>query len=184
MSLDYLSDEQRARFERLKPLRVIVELNTVNAPEVRALCEESFSMNYYTDRAMIFWSSNTATSNLGGSFKVDGVSWASQNHQKYDPTQIVFDPLSDDCPIDIDWRRWLEDLDADSKASKFDKRNARFTVKPHGLWQMRALVAESQFKTSSETLNAVRIERDTLLWQVERITEIINSPSTDETESE
>jgi hypothetical protein len=184
-----LNDEQRTRLESMQPLRVVVRLmHGSNLPliernpdqyKLRGLCEESFGMDWYDERVQIYWSSGNAISNLGGSFKVDAETWSKQNHKQHDLTQMIFDPLADDCPIAVDWLCWLEDLDS-QKSPNFKKRNARFKVKSAGLWQMRALVAEAMNKQGSAALHSANERCEEMQSQLDQINNIINPPTEEE----
>jgi len=55
-----------------------------------------------------------------GEHLINGVNDAKYNAKEGD---FVFDPLADDCPVEIDWARWL------SATSKFGQRNAQFKIK-------------------------------------------------------
>lgn len=80
--------------------------------------EESFSMGYSKNRVRIWWSGK-AYSFLGEHI-IDGEDDATLNAREGD---IVVDPLSEDCPVEIDWDAWI------SATDKYGKRNAPFKVK-------------------------------------------------------
>ncbi len=103
----------------------------------KAIIERSWSMDLSGDHACFFWSSDNATSNLGGRFKVDGLADAKHNMAKFakdsDMEFTIFDVHSDDLPIIIDWDCWREcSKPADTMSgvkSKFGARNPRFYMK-------------------------------------------------------
>mgnify|MGYP001769689429 CR=1 FL=1 len=106
-----------AELIRFMPMRIILRKN--ESGKIEGLCEESFSMGLYEHSVRIWWS-GTAYSNLGTTHTIDGVADATCNAKDGD---IIIDPLSEDCPVEIDWARWL------STTSKFSRRNAQFKVK-------------------------------------------------------
>lgn len=95
--------------------------------QLYGLCENSFSMSWEKDRALIMWSGK-AYSNLGTTHQLTAIDDAEYQRKSYatkdpDGEYIIIDPLSEDSPIDIDWERWL------AATSKYDSRNARFKLK-------------------------------------------------------
>lgn len=102
---------------QLQPLRVILRRDENG--ELKGQTENSFSLSYESNRVLIYWTSNNASSILG-THKVDAIDWANKSSSEGD---LIFDPLSDDCPIEIDWKRWVE------ATTKYDKRNAHFKLK-------------------------------------------------------
>lgn len=117
------------------PIRMVVRLheNTIEGK-----IELSFSMGWNADRANVFWSGRSYS--VLGEHDSDAVKWAGQNINKYDANEVMIDPLSEDSPIEVDWQSWL------SASDKYNKRNAKFTVKHQGVWQLRSIVAESKLE--------------------------------------
>jgi hypothetical protein len=125
-----LTDDTRAKLERYLPIRVVLSLG--DDGRVLGLTEESFSMGREPDRVNLFWSGKAYS--ILGEHQLDGVKWAADNAKK--PGDLVFDPLAEDSPIEVDWERWL------ASTSKYDKRNARFAARPLGAHVLRAALAE------------------------------------------
>lgn len=133
--------------EKYLPLAVNIRLED---GKVQGLTELSFGMNWSDKTALISWS-GTAYSILG-EHDLNGPRDAENSRLKYYPTTFCFDPLSEDCPIEVDWDKWLAARNAEGeKFNKFNARNAPFKVKPHGVWQMRALYAERDVKQLKKT---------------------------------
>ncbi|HET8688788.1 MAG TPA: hypothetical protein VFM18_19395 [Methanosarcina sp.] len=97
------------------PMRIILKKD--DEGNYQGYCEESFSMGWYKDRVQIHWSGK-AYSNFGTTHDLDAtkVTTPSEGCE-------ILDPLADDCPIEIDWGRWL------TATSKFERRNAKFKLK-------------------------------------------------------
>lgn len=104
------------------PLRVIIR--PTDAGQFVGLTEESFSMGWEPDRVRIWWSGN-AYSNFGSHHVIDGVKDAEYNARS--PNATIYDPLSEDCPIDVDLEQWAQDFTAGR--SKYLARNAPFKAK-------------------------------------------------------
>ena len=111
------STELLEQLIRRAPYRVVLTKNPDGTH--LGLCENSFSMSYEKNRVLIFWSGKAYS--LLGEHQLDAVAWA--QHQVKSETDLVFDPFSDECPIEIDWDRWL------TAKTKYDQRNARFINK-------------------------------------------------------
>lgn len=104
----------------------------------KAVVERSFSMDLDAERACIFWSSGDATSNIGGSFKIDGKAAADRHQKMFEKacpgmTFEVFD-VHGEIPIEIDWDRYEADNEfvpntLSGVRNKFNARNARFEMK-------------------------------------------------------
>jgi hypothetical protein len=137
-----LSDEQRKELELMRPIRVVVRIKWANNvrpynPTLVAMTEESFSMGWEERRVNIFWSS---INRPGATIKIDGERGAKANMGP-DAEAMIFDPLDEECPIQINWEAWFAAQTA-VPFRKYDARNAPFIVRPGGLWKLRALVAE------------------------------------------
>ena len=119
-----LSAEDQARIERFLPLRVVIRRHADGS--IEGLTEESWNMNWSANRANIFWSGK-AYSMLGESV-LDAEADAKHNCKKntasdlFTAQEMVIDPMAEDSPIAIDWKRWL------NAAHKYDKRNAHFVL--------------------------------------------------------
>lgn len=114
LETDVDSTQLLEKLIRCAPYRIV--LKKTEDGTYLGLCENSFSMSWEKDRVQIYWS-GTGYSNLGTTHQLDAVSWAAHNAKEGD---LVLDPFSDDCPIEIDWTRWLK------ATNKYDSRNARF----------------------------------------------------------
>lgn len=101
--------------------------------------ENSFSLGLSKDFVQFHWSSDNATSNFGGNFKVDGLECATETkeyHSRIDP-DIEFEIYDvhdeEKLPVIIDWDQWREDSSAAATLSgvknKFGARNPKFTMK-------------------------------------------------------
>jgi len=100
---------------RYLPIRVVIR-NTDGL--IEGLTENSFSMDWSSNRVNIFWSGKAYS--ILGEHILDGVANAKHNARNGD---LVIDPLSDESPIEVDWEKWL------SSTTKYDKINAPFKVK-------------------------------------------------------
>ena len=102
---------------RFLPLRVVIR--KTEDGKIQGLCEDSFSMSMSDHRVRIWWSGKAYS--ILGEHIINGIDDAKHNaRQKND---IVLDPLSDDCPIEVDWAKWR------SATDKYSSRNAPFKVK-------------------------------------------------------
>jgi hypothetical protein len=128
-----MNEDLKSKLEKYQPIRVVLR---INEGTVEGRVEHSFSMDWDATRANIFWSGKAYS--ILGEHQMDGVKWAKGNMNELDESQFLIDPLAEDSPIDVDWERWLAATD------KFEKRNAKFTVKPHGVWMLRAKSAEAK----------------------------------------
>jgi hypothetical protein len=143
------------RLKPLLPLRVVVRRSEKG---VEGKTELSFSMDWNTARVLIFWS-GTAYSILGSQV-INAVTDAEYHIKKGDG--FIFDPLAADCPIEVDIERWL------NATSKYDRRNAHFTVRPGGDILMRALTAEKDLAKAKITIEEKdRQIQSTLKWSGE-----------------
>lgn len=99
----------------MMPLRIILRKEDNN---LAGLCEDSFSMSTVRGKARIWWSGKAYS--MLGEHTIDGVKDAEHNAKEGD---IIYDPLSEECPVTIDWDKWL------NATTKYEKRNASFTTK-------------------------------------------------------
>ena len=119
-----LSAEDQARLERFLPLRVVIRRHADGS--IEGLTEESWNMNWSDKRVNIFWSGK-AYSILGESV-LDAEADARHNCNAtatpdlYTAEEMVIDPMAEDSPIVVDWKRWL------NASHKYDKRNAHFVL--------------------------------------------------------
>ena len=132
-----MDDELKSRLQCFTPMRVVLRLNKDG--KVEGLTENSFDMGWSANRVRIWWSGKAFS--MLGEHDIDGVQDAEYNRD--DSQHLIFDPLADDCPVFVDWGAWWSAMQAGDNR-KYDARNAIFLLKPHGTWQMRALVAEVQ----------------------------------------
>lgn len=104
------------------------------------IVENSFSMSLSERYVNIFWSSETARDNIVGAIHVVNGEEDAQHHCKnfsrgHPEIQFsVYDLNSPDCPIDIDWKRYLISWTPDPKKlsgvkDKFGARNPDFYLK-------------------------------------------------------
>ena len=100
---------------RFLPIRVVLRKTD---DKLEGLCEDSFSMSF-SDKTVRIWWSGKAYSILGEHF-INGIDDAEHNAKDGD---LVLDPFSDDCPVEIDWARWR------SATTKYAKRNAPFKLR-------------------------------------------------------
>ena len=106
---------------RFLPIRIILRKHN---DKFVGVVEEAFSINVSGKFDRIWWSGNGYTQ-FGNNYEVDGIKDAERN--AFNEDDIIFDPLSDECPVEIDWKSW--------KASKiavnsiFTTRNAPFKIK-------------------------------------------------------
>ena len=108
--------EMMERIIKMAPFRIILKCDAEG--KLQGLCENSFSMSWESNRVLIFWSGKAYS--MLGEHELDAQKNAEHNRNK--PDEAIYDPFSDECPIEIDWVRWL------NATSKYDQRNAHFTV--------------------------------------------------------
>lgn len=102
--------------ERLKSLSPMYVILYVDADKtLKALTENSMSLDWSQSRANIFWTG------MSGNTKIDGLSWAKQNCGNQGA--FIVELMADDCPITVNFDRWL------NGDSKYTRRNALFIVK-------------------------------------------------------
>jgi hypothetical protein len=100
---------------RFLPLRIILR----NEDGVlKGLTEESFCMAFDTSRVRVWWSGKAYS--LLGEHIINGADDAKSNAK---PGDLIFDPLLEDCPIEVDWAAWR------SATRKYEQRNAPFKLK-------------------------------------------------------
>lgn len=123
-----LSAEDHARLERFLPLRVVIRRHADGS--IEGLTEESWNMNWSDKRVNIFWSGK-AYSILGESV-LDAQTDAEHNCKQevvpdlFTAEELIIDPMAEDSPIVVDWKRWL------NASHKYDKRNAHFVLVGEG----------------------------------------------------
>jgi len=170
-----MHDDLKAKLERFLPIGVVVRMKD---NKVHGITELSFAMDTDPKRVRAFWSGKAYS--ILGEHQLDGLKDAKHNAKK--DGDFMFDALSDECPIDIDWERWIADMDK-QPGDKYAKRNAPFTVKPHGEWQLRAMQAEKDVAALKprleNALNALTEEREVN----NKIRAVLNPPE-EETEDE
>lgn len=101
---------------RFLPIRVVLRKDENG--KFQGLTEESFSMGLDDYRVRIWWSGKAYS--ILGEHIINGINDAEGNSKEGD---IIFDPLSADCPIEIDWQKWT------TATTKYYQRNAPFNVK-------------------------------------------------------
>jgi len=125
------TEETTAALQRFLPIRVVFKHD---AGKLLGLTEESFSMNWSESFVNVFWSGKAFS--LLGEHTLNGITWAESNAEKLGG--LVFDPFARDCPVEIDWERWL------NAKEKYSKRNAPFKPLPFGAFVLRAMQAEAE----------------------------------------
>jgi hypothetical protein len=105
-----------AELVKFLPIRVVLRQGEDGT--LQGIVEHSFSMAPSPTDVRIWWS-GTAYSMLG-EHQLNGIEDATYNTKEGD---LLVDPLSDDSPIEIDWKTWL------AASSKFSQRNAPFKLK-------------------------------------------------------
>jgi hypothetical protein len=111
-----ISLEVMDKLERFKPIAIVLKRED---RKLQGLIEHSFAMDWDKERVNIFWSGKAYS--MLGEHMLNGPKAAQSNCRG--SKEAVFDALSLECPVDIDWERWL------AATNKFDKRNAYFTEK-------------------------------------------------------
>lgn len=101
---------------RLLPVRIIMR---ENEGKLQGYVEHSFSMDWDDKRVLIYWSGKAYS--MLGEHNLDAIKWSADNNIAAGGT--IYDPLVEDCPVEIDWDKWL------NATNKFDKRNAPFKLK-------------------------------------------------------
>ncbi len=102
--------------KRFLPLRVI--LRRVDN-EYKGIIEESFSMGVSSEYVRLWWSGRAYS--FLGEITLDACKDASYNCHHAD--DVIYNPLSNDCPVVIDFDVWEKATD------KFGKRNPPFKLK-------------------------------------------------------
>jgi hypothetical protein len=170
-----MNDELKTKLARFLPIWVGVRLED---GKVQGRIEHSFSMDWSDNRVRLFWSGKAYS--MLGEHQLDGRKDAEHNIKKYQPNEFVFDALSDDCPLEIDFERWLEDL-AKDPGDKYAKRNAPCKVKPQAVWQLRALAAERKFTELEPRFKSVCTRLDEAEDKLDAVKALLN-PAEEETE--
>lgn len=163
-----MNEELKSKLERFLPIRMVVR---IHEGKVQGRTEHSFGMDWDDKRVNVFWSGKAFS--IVGEHQLDGISWAARNLNKFDVAQFVIDPLAEDSPIEVDWETWLADASR-KPVDKYTARNAPFTVKPHGTWQLRALSAERQYAELKPRYDSACKRGDSLDDQLDKLRAIIN----------
>lgn len=114
---DLTHDVLKYDLGRLMPIRCVIKRDEDG--RIFGLTEESFSMGWEHDCVNIFWSGKAYS--MLGEHIINGVKSAEDNAKRMGGE--VIDPLLPDSPITINWQEWR------AAKTKYDKRNAPFTVK-------------------------------------------------------
>ena len=101
---------------RFLPIRIV--LRKTEEGKLQGLCEDSFSMSMSDHNVSIFWSGKAYS--MLGEHNLDGIKNAEHNAK---PGDLILDPLSEDCPVVINWDKWL------NATTKYAQRNAPFKEK-------------------------------------------------------
>ncbi len=117
-----MTEEQKARFDKLLPLRVILRISE-DGEHVEGLIENSFSMDWSKDRVLLLWS-GAAHSNIGTTHTIEAQQDAEALCQgPLCKDALILDPLDPECPIDVDFEFWMR------AKNKFNFRNPPFKAK-------------------------------------------------------
>ncbi len=124
-------EEQRIQIRDEYPAWIILA-KTRGANTYHAVIERSFSMDFDSERANIFWSGPATDNIIGANYTLDGKRDAEHNckaMQGRNRLELeVFDARSSDCPVEIDWEEWSKDMMVGA-SRKFFARNAKFSMK-------------------------------------------------------
>jgi hypothetical protein len=102
------------------------------------IVEHSFSLGTDKDRTQFYWTCDNASSNFGGSFKVNGQKMAEEakeywSKQRPNAEFEIWDISDPDIPVAIDWDQWrIDHAPADTLSGvkhKFGSRNPKFFMK-------------------------------------------------------
>lgn len=100
---------------RFLPIRIVLREKD---GKLQGLCEDSFSMSMSDYNVRIWWSGKAYS--MLGEHQLSGIENAEHNAKEGDQ---ILDPLALDCPVEINWTKWL------SATTKYSQRNALFTLK-------------------------------------------------------
>lgn len=164
-----MTDDIKNELARFLPIAVVLQIKN---DQITGRIEESFSMGWSPSDVRIWWSGKAYS--FLGEHLLNGMTDAKHNMSAADSSQFVFDALSDDCPIEVDWSKWLTAL---KSGDKFSSRNAPFKTKPHGVWQLRALAAERQAVELSRQVTSLRAANDEAQATLLRVEEALRPPS-------
>lgn len=166
MKIEDLSPEHQERINKMLPLRIVLKDDNST---IQGRTELSFGMDWNNYDVLIFWSGKAYS--MLGEHNLDATKDAKYNVKEWDSHQFIFDPLAEDCPIDIDWAQWLDAED------KYRKRNARFKVKPGGNWHLRAMALERKLEKVDKSYQAMCKSFEEVENKLEAIANIINPPA-------
>jgi hypothetical protein len=105
-----------AELVRFLPIRVVLRKGEDGT--LQGLCEDSFSMSMSQYNVRIWWSGKAYS--MLGEHHINGEEDAKHNAKEGD---LIIDPLSADCPVEINWDKWL------TATTKYSQRNALFKLK-------------------------------------------------------
>lgn len=130
------------------------------------IVENSFSMSLSDTNTQFYWSSDNASSNFGGSFKVDGKKNAERTMKNFaeNHSEIkfkIFDVYRHKLPVSIDWDKWREDSIRSEKTlsgvkDKFGNRNPEFSYEKVGLYFNRK-VKNKDYKETLTFIEELKI---------------------------
>lgn len=164
-----MHDDLKAKLEPYFPIRMVVR---IHEGKVQGKVEHSFSMDWDDGHVNVFWSGKAFS--MLGEHQLNGEKWAKGNLNQWKTEEFLIDPLAEDSPIEVDWEKWIASTD------KFNKRNAHFTVKPHGTWQLRAMAAERMYNELKPRFANVCTRNNELDDQLDKVRAIVNPPETEE----
>lgn len=100
---------------RYLPIRIVLRKTE---DKLQGLVENSFSMDMSDTHVSIFWSGKAYS--MLGQHNLNGIKDAEHNAKEGD---LILDPFAEDCPVEINWDKWL------NATTKYGKRNAPFKLK-------------------------------------------------------
>lgn len=132
--------EERKQYLMSMPAWILLMSNPEDQGELYGPVEYSFSLGVEKNRTFLFWSSKTATTNLGGTFEVDGYKEAEaaiKYWQEKRPKWHIklYDARDAEAlPVVLNWELWLDGNEHSSETfsgvkNKHEARNIRFTLK-------------------------------------------------------
>lgn len=101
---------------RFLPLRIVMRKG--DNGNLEGLVEYSFCLGTSSSDVRIWWSGKAYS--MIGEHHINGINDAEHNTK---PGDLIFDPLAEDCPVEINWVAWR------SATQKYGQRNAPFKLK-------------------------------------------------------
>lgn len=168
-----MNDEIKAKLERFLPLAVVLRYDDM---DIEGRIEHSFSIDWADNRIRIWWSGKAYS--MLGEHTINGPEDGKYNMDLNNPKEFLFDALDPELPIEINWEQWIKNMEQ-KPGDKFAKRNAPFTVKPHGVWQLRAMATERELAELKPRYKNVCKARDEADDKLEKLNELLNPKETE-----